>query len=756
VSDLSFRQQVTLRPELGLVLVLYVLLAVIYSLTTPILEASDEISHYPVVQHIATTGELPVQEPGVETPWEQEGSQPPLYYLIGAGLTAWIDTGDVREIRWRNPHAKIGVPLDPDNTNMIIHTEAEQFPWQGTVLAIHIVRLFSVLLGMITVYLAFLLAQEVWNDDDRRWIHLLSVSLVAFNPMFLFISGSVNNDNLTITLGTWVLLLVVRVARHGITLRRSATLAVVGALITLTKISGWTFMPLIGLALLIHVLRNDWSKQAWKESMFTGFAHIGAWLLFSSWWYLRNLRLYGEFLGTRTHVAVVGGRSISFWEVITQEWYSFWVAYWGWFGAVNILFDSFIYWFFAALQIGALVGLVWWVGRTRTDKNKLIVPGLLALQAVVVLGGIIRWTMITMGSQGRLLFPVIGGVSTLTAFGLLWWMPKRGRQISASVIGAAMLLIATVTPFVYIKPAYALPNTVQQLPGSAVPLEAHFEALELVGVETPIPAIEAGGWVPITVYWRLNEATDENYSTFYSVIGREIEEIGKLDTYPGMGTLPTSQMEVGTIYRDNYLIQVEEDFRTPTLIRVLIGVGVFEPDQGYVEIFNPESASGEEVGSVIVDAAVAYPADIDECEQAAGAITGQGQFADLAVLSANVGDDKAFNADDSVEVDLAWDVIGTTPDNWTVFVHLVGEDNSVVAQADGPPLDGDYPTSLWKESCGFSEQRIITIPEDVEPGEYRVMVGLYNADDSSLPRVPVLEGGDSVEAGRIRVTVGQQ
>src|SRR5574337_895713 len=59
----------------------FVILATIYSLVTPIFEASDELSHYPVVQYIATHWTLPVQQPGVETLWEQEGSQPPLYYV---------------------------------------------------------------------------------------------------------------------------------------------------------------------------------------------------------------------------------------------------------------------------------------------------------------------------------------------------------------------------------------------------------------------------------------------------------------------------------------------------------------------------------------------------------------------------------------------------------------------------------------------------------------------------------------------------
>ena len=70
---------------LGAILAAYVVLATIYSVVTPIFEASDELWHYPMVQYLATHGlQLPPQDPGVATAWRQEGSQPPLYYLMAA------------------------------------------------------------------------------------------------------------------------------------------------------------------------------------------------------------------------------------------------------------------------------------------------------------------------------------------------------------------------------------------------------------------------------------------------------------------------------------------------------------------------------------------------------------------------------------------------------------------------------------------------------------------------------------------------
>src|SRR6476659_8741426 len=98
----------TFRKNLPLTLLLsaYVVLALIYAWATPPFEASDELWHFGMVDSIARTGALPVQVvsvPKVKTAWEQEGSQPPLYYLITAALVTPIDRSDMESLRQPNP-----------------------------------------------------------------------------------------------------------------------------------------------------------------------------------------------------------------------------------------------------------------------------------------------------------------------------------------------------------------------------------------------------------------------------------------------------------------------------------------------------------------------------------------------------------------------------------------------------------------------------------------------------------------------------
>src|SRR5436305_4994226 len=87
-------QPVTPRVErtiLAVVLAAYLGLALWYGIVTPILEPYDEPKHFGFVLSLALDHGLPVQDPSQFQPWGNEGSQPPLYYLLASALTAWTD-----------------------------------------------------------------------------------------------------------------------------------------------------------------------------------------------------------------------------------------------------------------------------------------------------------------------------------------------------------------------------------------------------------------------------------------------------------------------------------------------------------------------------------------------------------------------------------------------------------------------------------------------------------------------------------------
>ena len=119
---------------LALVLGLYLLLGVAYSVLVPVFEASDELSHYPLVQHLATHGlALPTLDPASPGLWKQEGGQPPLYYFLAALGTLAIDTADFPKAYQLNPHADIGIiPLRKSSgTDIMLPTKLLEYVLTG-------------------------------------------------------------------------------------------------------------------------------------------------------------------------------------------------------------------------------------------------------------------------------------------------------------------------------------------------------------------------------------------------------------------------------------------------------------------------------------------------------------------------------------------------------------------------------------------------------------------------------------------------
>ncbi|MFN8448861.1 MAG: glycosyltransferase family 39 protein [Anaerolineae bacterium] len=289
------------------ILAAYLVLATVYSVVTPVFEASDELWHYPMVQYLATHGlALPVQDPAVTTAWRQEGSQPPLYYLVAAVITSPIDTSDLDVIRRQNPHADIGVIRPDGNANMIVHhADLEAFPWHGITLAVHIARFFSVLLGLGTVIVTFRLGRELF--PQRPEVALGAAALNAFLPMFLFISGSVNNDNLSNLLGNLLLLLIVLLlkAERPPRYRMYALVGIVAGASLLAKLNLGFLIPLVALALLVISLRF----RDWRPLVVGGLISGGLTILIAGWWYLRNFQLYGDPTGLNTFLAIVGRRA---------------------------------------------------------------------------------------------------------------------------------------------------------------------------------------------------------------------------------------------------------------------------------------------------------------------------------------------------------------------------------------------------------------------------------------------------------------
>ncbi|MBE2201623.1 MAG: glycosyltransferase family 39 protein [Anaerolinea sp.] len=612
---------------LTLILVLFVLLGSAYALITPVFEASDELWHYPMIKHLADGNPLPVQvfDPAQAGPWKQEASQPPLYYYLGAALTFWIDTSDMAQVRWLNPHVDNGVITVDGNTNLAIHDPAQN-PWQGTLLAVRIVRLFSVLLGAATVYLTYLIAKEV--APGRPDIALGATAVTAFTPMFLFISGAVNNDNLAIPLASLGVLLLIRGVR--ITDHRSPItdhrlpftgycllVGVVIGLAILTKQGTFALLPLAWGTSFVRELRNaecgspitdyrlpitDYRLRLGR-ALLMSLAYFGALLLpvalIAGWWYWRNIQLYGDFLGWNAFIAVLGSRAqpASLAQLWDERW-GFMLAYWGLFGGVNVPMATWIYHVLNGVVVTAVVGFFIYLGQLVQGWREAVdwrfnLPSLInnllflvtrhfallvcLLLAGAVIFGLVQWATTTWSSQGRLVFTALSALSVLLLVGLVGWLPLRLGRWVAGALGGFLLLVAALTPWLWIRPAYTPAAYAPPRDLPMTPVDARFgEALWLQSYAVaPANGAELypGEYVDVTLHWQVLTTLDRDWSVFVHLHDPVLAApIAQRDMYFGQGLRPTRLLQPGETLTTFYRIAVPETAVAPADLVVMVGL----------------------------------------------------------------------------------------------------------------------------------------------------------------------------------------
>ena len=733
--------------DIGVILILFLLVGCTYSVVTPIFEASDELWHYPFVKRLADGDGLPVQHPDRVGPWRQEGNQPPLYYALGALLTRGIDTGDIEAVRRINPHADIGVITRDRNVNMVIHTARERFPFRGTTLAVHLVRWVSVLMGGVTVLAAWLLAREVFPED--RVLAVSTACLTGFNAMFLFITASVNNDALANMVCAVSLWLMVKYVAGRPTAARWALLGALLAVGSLCKLSALGMLPLSGLVVLLVA----WRHRSWRD-LARGAALIGLpVLLLAGWWYYRNWRLYQDPLGLNSFISITGKRYPvpTLWQLLA-EWRGFLMSYWGFFGGMNVPAPGWMYWVLSLFGLVGLMGApgyVWRIWRVRgIAGRRWLQLGLIALWSCALFVSLVRWTLMTPASQGRLLFPSLSAISLMMAMGLGAVTPHRCRSLLPGAFAGIMLLTSLSLPFTTIQPAYAVPDllTKQEVAALSPRLDVTFGGMmRLLGYQVDIDEVAPGDEVAVTLYWESVAPMREDYSVFVHLVAANDLIIGQRDMYPGQGTYPTTLWKPGDRIADTYVVPVSSTTLTPA--EAELRVGLYSLKTG--ARLEARDVAGNKLGDSLSFGQIVLP------ERSEGGIPNPTHLSleDRIALVGHDLDRTAAAPGEAFRLTLYWRALRDVGVNYSVFTHVLGEGDRIWAQMDGWPRQGESPTATWSEDQIVEDSYELVVHDDAPPGAYLLEVGMYAADGK---RLGVLGEGGQVQdtrilLGRVRV-----
>ncbi|MBC7226744.1 MAG: glycosyltransferase family 39 protein [Thermoflexales bacterium] len=106
--------------------------------------------------------------------------------------------------------------------------------------------------------------------------------------------------------------------------------------------------------------------------------------------------------------------------------------------------------------------------------------------------------------------------------------------------------------------------------------------------------------------------------------------------------------------------------------------------------------------------------------------------------------------DGSVRVRLRWRATAPLAGEYTVFLHYL-RDGQTVAQGDGPPAMGRYPTTLWQPGDILNDDHIVPGVGPPQPGRDEILFGLWNPQTGEY--LSVLDEAGNPVGVEIRVPV---
>jgi hypothetical protein len=288
----------------------------------------------------------------------------------------------------------------------------------------------------------------------------------------------------------------------------------------------------------------------------------------------------------------------------------------------------------------------------------------------------------------------------------------------------------------------------ERVPPEVLPLErlepAPFgDSVLLLGYDLDDSRVQGGGEIRLTLYWQCLKPMEESYHIYLRLLNPVYRVWGEQSAPPlsPWGELSTNQWEAGLMYRDDRTIEFLPG-TPPGVYR--LGLSLYDPQHQR----GLESAEGSEMilGLVEVPKGRPLPETLDIQHEMEADFGGVARLLGYSMT----GD---LQPGGEIHLTLFWQALAATDQDYTVFIHMVGEEGHVWGQGDSPPADGFYLTTEWEEGEIIRDQHGMTISPEAPAGAYRFDVGMYLV--STGERLPVLGKDGQVQGDKVSVGGGE-
>ncbi|MBN1872964.1 MAG: glycosyltransferase family 39 protein [Anaerolineae bacterium] len=765
--------------RLWVLIVIYILIAIWYANSLPPGEGVDELSHFKYVQYVAQNRRLPLQgrqEGGVRVVMAYHS---PLYYIVSAILIHDLDTSDLHITLRPNPHF-IWSETGRDGWNAVLPVSSTAAKHRGGLQAIQRLRSFGIVLGVITLIVSYKAVQELL--PDHPWSPLGAVALMGLNPSFIYMTVNIHHDVLLAMLFTVGLYGCIYHATHDLQLSDLVIGGVVMGAVILTKLSGLALLPAMMAVLWLRPIKmQDWKNRFWQTCVFGGVT-----LLVCGWWFVRNQVLYGDLIGLNVYLTYYTHnlrRSPFTWSVFTGEFLAqLGRTFWGAFGFMHILLPfswrrgmwimtgiallgyvvSMVRNFLKPILFGSFVlqpsvfnfaslsrNFTRWAsyiskkGRAVVDNAyRLPEKSVAWLGPLVALAGLfvffVRFAAQTLGAgHGRYLLPVAITLGSILIGGLNAYTRWRHQRLVSIVLLVGMSSYAVASAAIYAWPKYKLPDSIMDVElAEAMPLGIHYDGgVELTAVKVSSPVAAPGQWVQVRTYWSTHSSTVGHTDpyVYLTLVTDDDHTVKTANFWPEAATVPDRWGERIVAKTSAFHIPPKLSGHLCLKVRVRDGKeGPWLLARGNVPLGNG-TASAIPIFKLLALGSVQEIGEFDLPAEQRSEV-----FANTIQLR-SVQLPQHVQPGHVLPVAFYWQVLDTIDEDYTLFVHVLDQNDILVAQLDSPPGGGTMPTSSWPHSKPLLDTYPVALPDDLEPGEYEVYIGMYTWPD--LIRQPITRDG---------------
>lgn len=323
----------------------------------------------------------------------------------------------------------------------------------------------------------------------------------------------------------------------------------------------------------------------------------------------------------------------------------------------------------------------------------------------------------------------------------VWFVTDEGRLLSRYELDFVQLIWNRMELVSNERGAFVFRSLQQGQPLIRRVMEGNFEdKFKLRGGELNRGAFAPGEEMKLSLYWQGVEYAGYfgmDYSVFVHLVDREGKLWTQSDSYPVEGLYPTSLWRsTDLVIPDRRSIVLPADIPSG---RYRLEVGMYLlPTGDRLEVWDE---SGSPIGDRII---------VDYVR--VGAVYGD-QLAPGNPLQVDLGGKVRLLGYDlttakvepggSMSLTLYWQASAKMERDYSVFVHVVGEDEQICSQHDGQPESGFYPTSYWEPGDIVKDEHVLSLPSDTDAGNYELRVGMYVLED--MRRLPVVGGAERAD-----------